>query len=131
MKRSEMYPSKYLSADDIDGEVVVTIKSVRMETMKDNEGQEQEKPVVFFKESQKAMVLNKTNADRIFEQVDEDTDNWPGKQITLIVESVTAFGETKWAIRVKPTRPAPKAGALKSALKAEPATVSADDEPPF
>ena len=106
MKMSELYPSKFLKGDDIDGETLVVITKLVFEKMKDEAGQEEEKPVLMFKGVDKGLVLNKTNALRIAEQHGDETDNWPGKRITLTTESVTAFGKTQWAIRVKPERPA-------------------------
>jgi hypothetical protein len=127
MKMTELYPSRFLSADDLDGEVPVTIASIKFEKMKDNDGNEQDKPVLFFLKTEKGLVLNKTNAKRIAEIHGDETDGWIGKKITLYQESVTAFGETKWAIRVKPVPPPAKSGAL----KAQPETVPADDSVPF
>lgn len=126
---NELYPSRFLSADDIDGEVPVTIASITFEKMKDNEGKEQDKPVMLFLKVDKGLVLNKTNAQRIAEIYGDETDNWPGKKITLYTESVTAFGETKWAIRVKPVPPPAKAGALRA--QPEAAGVVPDNAVPF
>lgn len=122
---NELYPSRFLSADDIDGEVPVIIASLGFEKMKDNDGKEQDKPILSFLKVEKGLVLNKTNAQRIADIYGDETDNWVGKKITLCTESVTAFGETKWAIRVKPVPPPVKAGAL----RAQPET--ADSVPPF
>lgn len=106
MKMSELYPSKFLKGDDIEQETLVVIARLVFEKLKDDDGREEEKPVLMFKGVEKGLVLNKTNALRIAEQHGDETDNWPGKRITLTTESVTAFGKTQWAIRVKPERPA-------------------------
>lgn len=105
MKLSEVYPSKFLKGDDIEQETPVIITKLVFEKMKDEDGREEEKPVLLFKGVDKGLVLNKTNATRIADQHGDETDNWPGKRITLTTESVTAFGKTQWAIRVKPERP--------------------------
>ncbi len=105
MKLSDLHPSKFLAADDIEGDTTATISRLIIESMKSKDGKNEEKPVLFFKGVQKGMVLNKTNATRIAAIHGDETDLWVGKQITLIVESVDAFGETKWAIRVKPSPP--------------------------
>lgn len=106
MKLSQLFPSRYLRADDIDGDTPVIIKELVFDKMKDEDGKEEEKPVLLFKGVEKGLVLNKTNAQRIEEQHGSETDDWMGKRISLTTESVTAFGKTQWAIRVKPERPA-------------------------
>lgn len=121
MKLTEMYPSKYLSADDIDDEVQVIIANLKFEKMKDNEGKEQDKPVLWFLKVDKGMVLNKTNAERIASMYGDETDSWNGKRITLCKEMVTAFGESKWALRVKPTPPPAKTGGALKNVAPDPA----------
>lgn len=120
MKLSELHPSRYLAADDLDGDTPAVISRIVFESMKKKDGKEEEKPVIFFKGVQKGMVLNKTNATRIGQMHGDETDQWIGKKITLTVESVDAFGETKWAIRVKATPPAPSAGKPSAFPKATP-----------
>lgn len=122
MKLSQLFPSRYLKADDIDGDTPVIIKELVFDKMKDEDGKEEEKPVLLFKGVEKGLVLNKTNAQRIEEQHGDETDNWPGKRITLTTESVTAFGKTQWAIRVKPERPATGKGI-------KPMPIAEDEEP--
>ena len=57
------FPSNFIKAADLQGsEPIVTIKSVEFEPV----GQEKEmKPVVYFVNKEKGMVLNKTNANTI------------------------------------------------------------------
>ena len=134
MKLNEMFPSKYISADDLEGEDrVVSISKISIERMKTKEGGEEEKPVIWFRNVDKGMVLNRTNADRITAQHGDETDNWVGKQVTLTTESVTAFGETKWAVRVKAVPPKPtgaaKSAFAKPAAAATPAGAFGGDEP--
>lgn len=104
MKMKELFPSKYLKADDVEefgGEVNVTIKGIRCEEMQDNEGAKEDKPVLYFNQHAKGMVLNRTNADRISAVYGDESDEWRGKSITLYTEQVTAFGKTTNAIRVR------------------------------
>lgn len=125
MKLSQVFPSRYLKGDDVEGETIVVIKELVFDKMKDDEGREEEKPVLLFKGVEKGLVLNKTNATRIADQHGDETDLWTGKRITLTTESVTAFGKTQWAIRVKPERPATGKGI-------KPHVVSDEDSPvPF
>lgn len=124
MKMHELYPSRWLKSEDIEGETPVVIKELVFDKMKDEDGKEEEKPVLLFKGVDKGLVLNKTNAQRIAEQHGDETDNWSGKKITLTTESVTAFGKTQWAIRVKPERPVTGKGI-------KPMVVAESDSVPF
>jgi hypothetical protein len=115
MKMNDMFPSKYLTSQDIldmDEEPTFRIKKVVFETLKNQEGQEEEKPILYFVEAEKGIVLNRTNASTIVQMFGDDTDAWKGKPITLGTDMVTAFGATKPAIRVrlrKANKPAPAA----------------------
>lgn len=104
MKSGEVYPSKYLKAEELDEEITLTIKKVVLEEMESKEGRSQEKPVAYFKEISKGLVVNKTNWSIIAKQHGDESDEWAGKQVTLFVMDVEAFGEMVSAIRVKPPR---------------------------
>lgn len=98
----DLFPSKYLKASDVaEADLVVTIKGIDQETMKNQEGKEEKKPVLFFKEVQKGIVLNQTNAKQIAKLHGPDVDQWTGKKIALFSMEVDAFGETKDAIRIR------------------------------
>ncbi len=79
---NDIYPSKYLSAADLQNkDVAVTIEKVEMEEFEDN-GRKVTKPVVYFQGSAKAMIFNKTNATTVADLTGQDnTDNWPGARI--------------------------------------------------
>ena len=99
---SELYPSKHLSAADLQNkDVVVTIERVEMEEFDDN-GRKATKPVVYFQGSSKSMVFNKTNCNTVADITgQENTDNWPGARI-CIYPTVVPFGNKMVeAIRVK------------------------------
>lgn len=107
MKSGEVYPSKYLKAEDLgDEEPTVTIEKVIMEELESKDRGKQNKPVAYFKGLDKGMVLNKTNWSIIARAHGEESDDWTGKQIVLFVMDVEAFGEMVSAIRVKPPRKA-------------------------
>lgn len=104
---SEMYPSRFMKAEDFDeGEVrIVTIKSVEMEELGQGKDK-QSKPVVMFRDAEKQLVLNKTNAAVIAKLYGDDSDDWLGKKIALTVIEVESFGDVVRAIRVKTKAPA-------------------------
>lgn len=99
MKGSDVFPSKWLKADDLgEDEPTFTITRVVMEEISNTE----QKPVIYFKGQKKGMVCNKTNWNRIaYIHKSDDSDDWPGKAITLYVELVDMQGQMKPAIRVK------------------------------
>lgn len=109
MKGSEFFPSKYLKAEEIADMVplTVTIKTVAAETLKSRDkgnNQEEIKPVAYFEELEKGLVLNKTNWYAIAALHGDDSDEWGGKQIALIVMDVDSFGDIVSAIRIKPVK---------------------------
>lgn len=61
MKTQDVFPSKYLKAEGLPEDVIVTITSVEMATLKTKEGGDEYKPVAFFDELDKGLILNKTN----------------------------------------------------------------------
>ncbi len=103
MNIEQAFPSKYLKADtDIpeSGDLIVTIDSVASETMGQGE-KASTKPIVYFREVDKGLVLNKTNATTIAKLHGPETDNWPGKMVALFATEVDFQGKQTLAIRVR------------------------------
>ena len=106
MKAADVFPSKYVRAEDLKGkEVTLAIREVVIEEMENREGETERKPVLYFANAKKGMVLNKTNWGAISSLYGDESDNWTGLEITLYAPMVTAFGETKPALRVKVVGP--------------------------
>jgi len=103
MKANDLFPSKYLKSEDLEGDVTLTIDSCSLEEFKNKDtGKSENKLVVYFKDQEKGLLVNKTNFKSIAEITgQDDTDNWTGKKITLTVIDVDAFGDVVAAIRVK------------------------------
>lgn len=97
---NDAFPSKWMKADDIAGDTHVTIKSVTMERIGDDET----KPVVWFQEFQKGMVLNKTNANNCSSIYGPDTDSWIGRPMVLTTAWVDFQGRSTLALRLYPPR---------------------------
>lgn len=126
----DLYPSRYLKADDIDeqgGEVRAVISKIKMEEMQDPERGKEDKPILYFLRMEKGVVLNKTNALTIGAAYGPDTDGWIGKEVLLVTEMVTAFGETKPAIRVR----VPRKQAAFTPKEPTAAPLPADSDTPF
>ena len=118
-KIGQMFPSKYLKASDFDESgSVLTIDRVEMETVGQGKDAD-DKPIVYFKELEKGLVLNKTNAGIISNLHGDDTDDWEGKLVTLYATEVQFQGDMVEAIRVKKKAPKPSA-AKKSAAPSKP-----------
>lgn len=84
MNIDSAFPSKWLKALDIKGKKVpVAIADVIMEEVGDGM-----KPVLYFKNKEKGMVLNKTNADILREAFGPETDEWLEKKIILTTHRV-------------------------------------------
>jgi hypothetical protein len=86
----DMYGSKWLSADDLDGETPrYKIKDVRIESLRDKDGRTNNKLVLYFNGVEKALVLNKTNAGRMAAAYGKDESRWIGKAVELYTETTT------------------------------------------
>jgi hypothetical protein len=92
MKASDLIESKYLKQSDVDGEMVVTVQSLK----KVNVAREDEDPeyrwTVKFQEFAKPMVINVTNIKRLSKALGDDTDDWTGKAVILYVDPDIEFG---------------------------------------
>ncbi len=88
MNMNDLYPSKYLKAEDITQPLLVTISGLAQEEV----GQSRDRrPVLYFSELAKGLILNKTVYIEIANHLgQEDTDNWRGGKIQL-VRGMTQF----------------------------------------
>jgi hypothetical protein len=123
MKRDEIFPSKYLKASDLNKPIVVTIDSAPFEVLKNPEGKEQSKVVLYFRGAKKALPLNITNWDAVAAICGEDTEDWPGGKIELYADKTRMGGKTVDCIRVRAARDA----TVKTATPPKAAELEADD----
>lgn len=108
MNAGKLFPSKWLTAADLEDEdMVVTIKSLETESI-GQKGDEEDKPVLYFRELAKGLVLNKTNVTTIAKLLGDETNDWYGKKITLFPTQVDFQGKQVDAIRVKSKLPKEK-----------------------
>ncbi len=107
MKKSDIFSGKSLKAEDIKGrDPIVTIESISTKTFDDKST----KPVIKFKNAEKELVCNVTNWNAIVEITgEEDSDNWTGKRIRLVVAKVDYQGKRVDGIRVEDPKPRPVA----------------------
>ena len=122
MNFDEMFPGKYLKASDLGLEPRnARIDSIETEKMGDGE----HKPVIYFKGSDRGLVLNKTNGSVLRDLYGADTEDWLGQPIALVAATTDFQGKVVDCIRLRP--PAKK----KPEPVAESAFADLDDEIPF
>lgn len=104
MKLSRMYPRKYATGEDLNGNAVtVTVKKMTIEQMSPRAGQPpQDRFVLYFDETIKGVILSRTLADQIASIVQaDDTDDWIGHKVTLYPQPLTVAGTPRIAIRAR------------------------------
>lgn len=129
MELSSVFGGDSLKAADLQGqEHSVVIADVQMKQF-DNGN----KLVISFQGRKKALICNKTNANRIAYAYGSNTDHWVGKEVILYPDLVDFQGKPVEAIRVKPpmARAAPRDVAPpmgNAPRQAAPARADLDDE---
>ena len=104
MNLTDLFPRKYACGDDLQGKAItVTIANLSLEAMHANAfGSSTQKPVLYFKETKKGVVLCKTLAYQVADITGSvETDAWTGKSITLYPEPVSVGGRPHTAIRAR------------------------------
>lgn len=100
MRVSDAFPSNYLKAVDLQGRTVMaTIDRYTIEDIGDDR-----KPVIYFVDKEKGLVLNKTNANEIAFVYGDDMDEWAGKKIELFSMMVQFQGRNTPGLRVRVPR---------------------------
>ena len=124
MTRDEVFPSKYYKADDLKGNpIAVTIDRAPYEKLKGLDGKENNKIVLYFKNTDKALPLNTTNFEAVsFATGHDDTDDWPGQRIELYADRTLMGGKMVDCVRVR--------AAANAARKRAPAPAEEPAPPP-
>jgi hypothetical protein len=109
MRKSEVFPSRFLKAADLkNGRLTVEISEVVKESIVDGED---DQPVVYFEGQPKGLVLNVTNWNMLEELSGSDeSDDWVGLRIVLYVTKVDFQGRRVPAIRIEPAPSKSSAG---------------------
>lgn len=133
---NKAFPTKYVSAGELgQKDHTLTITRVEMETI----GQDDRKPVVYFANANKGLVLNKTNNNTIMTMYGRDSDGWINKQITIGATWVEFRGDQVLGIRVRPgmnqtaNAPAPTPTETDATFSGQPSDLNSDldDSIPF
>jgi hypothetical protein len=99
-----MYPSKYIKGVEVKAagrSIALTI--VRIEPRHElagKKGESESKPAVFFKETEKGLVLNKTNATSIATVLGRDPRKWIGRKVVLCTERGKFGGVMRDVVRI-------------------------------
>jgi hypothetical protein len=139
MRVGDVYGGNYLKSEDLDGDLVVTIDSVRIKKFEDGD-----KVMIRFNEIDKTFVANATNCNLIAELLGDEMDDWDGQKITLFVDKNVMFkGKRVPALRVR-TKPVKPPGLKREAVGAgksdkpeklpplrQPGDDDGDDEAPY
>ena len=115
MKISTICPTRYATGDDLAGKhISLTIARVVMESMHAAPGTPaSDKPVVYFVNAVKGIILTPPLARQIAEILGDETDTWTGKRITIYPVPMRVAGIDRIAIRAQP---ATNGGVTTSAL---------------
>jgi hypothetical protein len=129
--KSEAFPGKYLKSDSLpEGGKVFKIEALDLEKIGTDK---EEKYVLRFSKSDKALVLNVTNWDSIAAICGADSDEWPGKFVVLYPTETTFGGKTVPCIRVRrpreETRPKPTEQPTTTSKPATPRAPKATSQP--
>ncbi len=107
MDMRDAFPGSNLKAEDLKKHgrkgLVVTINTVEMVDLNDGS----RKPLMSFTDEDKTMFLNKTNTNTLIELYGPESDEWHGKQITLIADKTDFQGKRVDCIRVDAEEPIP------------------------
>jgi len=100
MRFRDLFPKKYLSADDFDRSFTATISHISIDTMNDGT----KKPVAHWIEAgRKPLVLNKTNATLLAKIAkSDDTDDFGALTVQVDKELVPLRGDHVMGIRLHP-----------------------------
>lgn len=79
----QLYPSPWVSPEDVTQPVTVKIAAVTVETFRRPNGTDEDKIVLRFERARKRLPLNKTQAKTLAQLLGDDADAWPGATIIL------------------------------------------------
>ena len=98
MDYKEIYRSKYMKADDLNGRsATYTVNGCTAEDVGDDR-----KLVLAFSETDKPLVLNTTNATTMAELHGPESDGWEGKKVKLVPATTQYQGKLVKCTRISP-----------------------------
>jgi hypothetical protein len=96
----DIYGSKYFSAADLHGEMIRRkIGKVEIGDLRDKDGSNKRKFILYFKGVDKPLVLNRTNAQKLAAALGKDPTAWVGVICELYAE-MTSLGKEGVRLRI-------------------------------
>ena len=84
MKITPKRTSRYIKTDDLKGrEVLVVVDRVEEHEIEGNDGEKQDKYVLYFQNKEKGLVMNVTNTEAMVNGFGDESDAWTGKDVML------------------------------------------------
>ena len=129
MKKSQLFPTKYLSAGDLDNDTHVKITKAVQETLRSPDGDSDDKLILYFQQLTKGLPVNVTNFDSIAELHGDDSDDWIGKWIMIYPTKVQFGSKMVGRIRVRDQAPTMRADVARQEVAVKDDAISEDDIP--
>ena len=84
----QLYPGRFMKAGEFLGKkVTLTIKKAELEDLMGEDGKEKAKAILAFQETEKKLVMCKTNGICIREMFGKQLSEWTGKRVTLFPDT--------------------------------------------
>src|SRR5262245_10162950 len=101
MRRDDAFPGKLLKAADVkESPLSAVISYVEMQTV--GQGADQKsKPVLFFEDYDKPMVVNATNWDSLADAFGEESDDWAVRKIKIRAARTQFQGKSVDGLRIE------------------------------
>ncbi len=129
MKLDQLFPSKYMSKEDVPAPITLVIQDCMMEVI-EFDGKKEVKPTIQWTDPvAKPMILNRSNAAVLGSAYGDYTEAWVGKPVTVYVDtSVMYMGKMVGGLRVRVPQAMP-AGKKSNGGKGKIKDAPADDAP--
>ncbi len=83
----ELYPGRFIKAGEFNGKkVTLTIKSIDLDELVDDEGKSKVKGVIAFEETPRQLPLNKTNGICLRAMFGRKVQEWVGRKVILFAD---------------------------------------------
>jgi hypothetical protein len=84
----QLYPGRFIKAGELNGKkVTVTIRDVDLEELQGEDGKAKAKAIVYFRETEKALVACKTNGICLKAMFGPTLADWIGKRVTIFPDT--------------------------------------------
>jgi hypothetical protein len=127
MNLNSVFPSKYLKAADVGTSGTAFV--IARVTVEEVGPEREQKPLVYFENERRGLILNRTNANTIADICrSEDVEDWAGHTVVLASEPVFFAGKTNPGVRVRhPYAPMGAAGFAPVSKPKAPPKIPSDD----